>query len=129
MVECRLFPRLLVVTGLALRAFLSFVLVVSLVAAVAIHRGVFVPIVLMAIFAGDLHVFVAKLVAGFVMIKPDVLPIPVGMTVGAGASHSPLMLVVFFVAGVAIHGGVFEGRRQMALFAFDLGMFARKSES
>lgn len=75
-------------------------LVVLLVAGVTIHRSFLITIVRMTVLARDFHVLVAELVAGRVVVKPDVLPIAVAVTVGACASHFPFMLIVFLVAAV-----------------------------
>ena len=93
---------MVVVTGLALRALLPVMLVVFLVAGVAIHRGVLIPIVGMAVFAGHFGVLVAELVAGFVVIKAALLPIAFGVTIRASVPRQALMLVVLLVAGVAV---------------------------
>jgi len=47
-------------------------------------------------------VLVAELVASLVVVKPDVLPIAIGVTVGACASHFARMLIVFLVAAVTV---------------------------
>jgi len=77
-------------------------LVVFLMAGVTVHRGFFIAIVRMAVLARHLDMFVAKLVASLVMVKPDLLPIAIRVTVGAGTSHFPFMLIVLLVAAVTI---------------------------
>jgi hypothetical protein len=76
--------------------------VVFLVTSVALHRRVFVPIVLVAVFAGDRDMLMAKCIAGFVVVKSDFLPLSLGMAIGAGLLNRPLVLVVFLMAAVAI---------------------------
>jgi hypothetical protein len=77
-------------------------LVVFLMAGVTIHRGFFVTIVRMAVLARHLDMLVAELVAGLVVVEPDLFPIPVRVTVGACGSHFPFMFIVFLVAVVTV---------------------------
>ena len=79
-------------------------LVVLLMAGVTIHWGFFKAIVLMAAFTRDFDMLVAKLIACLVMVEPELLPIPIRMTIGAGASQFAFMLIVFLVAAVTIGG-------------------------
>ena len=116
----------------AFRAFLPPVLIVFLMAGVAIHRRVFEAIVCMAVFARHLHVLVAKLVAGLVVVEADLLPIPLDMAIGAGAPDLPFVFVVLLVAAVtigrrvAIFGLGFVAR--LALDLLRIGMGAAKGE-
>ena len=87
---------------LALRALLPLMLVVFLMAGVTVYRGFLIAIARMAVLAGHLDMLVPELVAGLVVVEPDLFPIPIRMTVGAGASHFPFMPIVFLVATVAI---------------------------
>ena len=120
------------VTGLAFRAFLSFVLVVFLVAGITVHRRIFVPVVLMAVFTRGLRVLVAKCIAGFVVIVPDVLPLLIRVAIGTGFSRAPFVLVVLLVTAVTGCRGIPEfGLRLVAGFAFNLlavGMGASKNK-
>lgn len=84
-------------------------LVVFLVAGIAVHRGVFIAIVGMTVFARDRRMFIAELVAGFVVIEPDVFPRAVGVAIGAGSAGFFLVLVVFPMAAVTI-------RRSLTIF-------------
>jgi len=72
------------------------------VARVTVHGGLLKTIVSMAVLARDLRMLVPKLVASLVVIEPDLFPIPIRMTGGAGATDLPFVLIVFLVAGVAI---------------------------
>jgi len=56
----------------------------------------------MALLARHLDMLVPELVACLVMVEPDLLPIPIRMTVGAGASHFSFMFIIFLVAAVTI---------------------------
>jgi hypothetical protein len=76
--------------------------VLSLMTGVTAHRGVFVAIVCMAVPARHLDMLVAELVAGLIMIKPDLLPIPIRVAVSACASYFSFMRIVFLVAAVTI---------------------------
>jgi hypothetical protein len=76
-------------------------LVVLLVAGITIHRGVFKAIVCMAVLAGDLNMLVSELVAGLVVVKPYLLPIPFRMTIRTGGSQSPFVRIVLLVAARA----------------------------
>jgi hypothetical protein len=96
----------------ALRALLSFVFIVFLVAAVTVERGVFISIFCVTLFARHFTVFPAKRILRLVVIKTDLFPIVVGVAISAGLPHSPLMFVVFLVTGIA-------GGRGLAVF--DLG--------
>ena len=98
-------------------------LVVFLVAGIAVYRGVFVAIVGVAVLAGDRRMFIAELVAGFVVIEPDVFPRAVGVAIGAGNTGFSFVLIVFFVAGVAVHRGVFVAIVGVTVFARDFYMF------
>ena len=64
-----------------------------------------------------------------VVIEGEGLPIAFSVAGLTCFSVQSFVHIVFLVAGVALHGGIFEGRRQMAFFAFDLGMFVCKSKS
>ena len=61
-----------------------------------------------------------------VVVEGESLPIAFSVAGLALFPVQPFVHIVFLVAGVALHRGVFEGRRQMTLFAFDLGMFAHE---
>ena len=87
-------------------------LVVFLMAGVTVRRGFLIAIVRMAVLARHLDMLVAELVAGLVVVEPDLLPIPIRVTVGTGASHFPFMPIVFLMAAVTV------GRR---VTIFDLG--------
>ena len=102
MVEGCLFPGPVVVTFLALRALLSFMLVVFLMAGVTVHRGFLITVVFMAALARDFHMLVPKLVASLVVIEPDIFPILIRVTVRACATDLPFVLIVFLVAGVTV---------------------------
>jgi hypothetical protein len=104
-----LLPRPLVVALVAFRAFLSFVLIIPLVAAVTVERGILISIFCVALFARHFSVFPAKRILRFVVIKADLFPIVVGVAIRAGLSHSPLMFIVFLVAGIA-------GGRSLSVF-------------
>ena len=112
MVKRGLLPCPLVVALVAFRAFLSFVFIIFLVAAVTVERGIFISIFCVTLFARHFPVFPAKRILCFVVIKTDLFPIVVGVAIRAGLSHSPLMYIVFLVAGIA-------GGRGLAVF--DLG--------
>ena len=63
------------------------------------------------------------------MIEYDGFPIILPMTLFALLSIGPCMFVVFLVAGIAIHWGVFKGRCQVACLAFHLGMLSHQWET
>jgi hypothetical protein len=88
------------VTFLAVRAFLSFVLVVLLVTAVAIDRGVFIAVIGVTFFTGDFPVHPAKRVSRLAVVEADLFPLVVGMAIRAGLPRLPFMLIVFLVAGI-----------------------------
>jgi hypothetical protein len=90
------------VAFLTLRAFLPFMLVIFFVAGVAVGRCLFIAIVRMAVFARYLDMLVPELVAGLVVFEPDLLPIPIRVTVSACASHFPFMRIIFLMAAVTI---------------------------
>jgi len=113
MVERCFLPQPVIVTVLAFRALLPSMFVVFLMTGIAIHRGVFISIVRMAALAWGFNMFVSKPVAGLVVVETDLLPIPLRMAIRAGASHFPVVLVVFLVTTVAV------GRRVTIL---DLGL-------
>ena len=123
-VEGRLLPGPLVVTGLALRPLLARMFVIVLVAGVTLCRCVCVSLVRMAALAGDRDMLVAEWVASLAVVKSDVLPRLFGMAIGTGLSDRSLMFVVLLMAAVAVHRCVFEGGRHMAGFALDPSMFA-----
>ena len=91
---------------LTFRALLPVMFVVFLMAGVTAHRGFLITIVRMAVLARHCDMLVAELVASLVVVEPDLLPVPIRVAVGAYASHSPLMHVVFLVAAVTIGRGV-----------------------
>jgi hypothetical protein len=64
-----------------------------------------------------------------VMIEGDGLPIALPMASFALFSVSSFVLVVFFVTGITIHWGIFEGRCQVAFLAFNLGMLPHQGEA
>ena len=101
-------------------------LVVFLVAGVAVDRRFFIAIVRMAVFARYLHMLVAELVVGLVVVETDLLPIPVSVTVGACASPFPFMPIVFLVAAVTIRRRVtilnFGFMTRLALDFLGVGM-------
>ena len=97
-------------------------LIVFLVAGIAVRRSVFVAIVSMAVFARDLCMLIAELIAGSIVIEPDVFPRAVGVAIGAGDTGLSFMLVVFLVAGIAVHWGVFIAIVGMTVFARDFYM-------
>lgn len=107
-------------------------LIVFLMAEVAIHRRVFEAIVRMAVFARHLHVLVAKLVAGFVVVEADLLPIPFDMAIGAGAPDLPFVFVVLLMAAVTIRRRItildFGSVAGFALDFLRVGMGAAKGE-
>lgn len=94
-------PASFVVALFALRAFLSFVLVIFLVAAVTIERGILIPVFCVTVFARYIPVLPSKRVLRLVVIKADLFPGIVGMAIRAGLSRSSLVFIVFLVAGVA----------------------------
>ncbi len=63
------------------------------------------------------------------MIEGDRLPIACPMAGLALLRESPFMFVVLLVAGVTIRRRVFEGRSEMALHAFRLGMRPHQRET
>lgn len=107
-------------------------LVVLFMAGVTIHRGVFIAIVFVAAFAWNFDMLVAELIACLVMVEPELLPIPICMTIGAGASQFAFMLIVFLVAAVTIGGRLtILGFRLVASLTLDLlrvGMGALERE-
>lgn len=111
MVKRGLLPRPLVVALVAFRAFLSFVFIIFLVAAVAVQRGALIAVLGVTVFACYFRVFSAKGILRLVVIKADLFPIVVGVAIRAGLSRSPLMVIVFLVAGVA-------GGRSLPVFGF-----------
>ena len=56
-------------------------LVVLFMAGVTVHGGLLITIVSMAVLARDLRMFVPKLVAGLVVIEPDLFPICIRVAV------------------------------------------------
>ena len=106
--------------------------VILFMAGVTIHWGFFIAIVRMAAFAWNFDMLIAKLIACLVMVEPELLPIPIRMTVGTCASQFAFVLIVFLVAAIAI-GGRFTilGLGFMAGLALDLlrvGMGALERE-
>jgi hypothetical protein len=77
-------------------------LVNFLVARIAIHRGIFITFVRVAVFADDVYVLVAEFVAGLIVIEPDFLPVILRMAVTTRRPYLPFMLIVFLVAGETI---------------------------
>jgi hypothetical protein len=61
-----------------------------------------------------------------VVIEGDRLPIAHAVARPAFFSIRSFMFVIFFVAGIAIHGSVFKRGGQMALLAFRLGVLANQ---
>jgi hypothetical protein len=57
-----------------------------------------------------------------IMVERDGLPFFLPMARFTLLSVSPFMFVVFLMAGIAIHWGIFKGRCQVTLFAFHFGM-------
>ena len=101
-------------------------LVVFLVAGIAIHWRVFVAIVGMAVFACNRRMLVAELIAGFVVVEAQVFPAAVGMAIGAGDAGLSFVFVVFLVAGIAVHRGVFIAIVGVAVFARNRRMLIAK---
>jgi len=95
--------------------------VILFMAGVTIHWGFFITIVRVAAFAWNFDMLIAKLIACLVMVEPELLPIPIRMTVGACTSQVAFVLIVFLVAAIAI-GGRFTilGLGFMAGLALDL---------
>jgi len=105
----------------ALGTLLTLMFVVFLVARITIHRCIFVAVVGMAVLTGHIAVLVAQLVAGLVMIEPDLLPVAFRMTVGADGTRLPLVLVIFLMAAIAFGRGVTVfAFRLVTSLAFDL---------
>ena len=77
-------------------------LVVLLVTGVTVHRSFLIEVVRMAADARDFDMFIAKLIPCLVMVEPDLLPVPVRMTVDAYVSQLAFMLIVFLMAAVTI---------------------------
>jgi len=63
------------------------------------------------------------------MVEHDRRPIVLPMTLFAFLSVGPFVPVVFLVAGITIHWGVFKGRCQVAFLAFRLGMLSHQWEA
>ncbi len=95
-------------------------------AGIAVHRGVFVAIVSMAVFTCDRRMLIAELIAGSIVIEAQVFPCAVCMAIGADYTGLSFVLVVFLVAGVAVHWSVFIAIVGMAVFARDLCMLVTK---
>ncbi len=95
--------------------------VILFMAGVTIHRGFFIAIVRVAAFAWNFDMLIAKLISCLVMVEPELLPIPIRMTIGACASQFAFMLIVFLVAAITI-GWRFTilGLGFVAGLAFDL---------
>ena len=83
-------------------ALLTVMLVVPLVAGVAVDRRLFIPVVRMAVLTRYVHMFVPQFVACFIVIKADVLPISIRVTVCAGDPHPSVVFVVLLMAAVTV---------------------------
>ena len=88
-------------TFLAVRAFLPFVLVVFLMTGVTIHRGVFIPIVRMAVFAGHLHMFALQRILGLIVLESNGLPGILRMAIVTRFSNAAFVFIIFLVAAIA----------------------------
>jgi hypothetical protein len=131
--KLRHFPGLIVVALLAFRAFLAFMLVVFLVAAQAIQRGL--PeggkvLVTGLAFDGGFGVRIAQNKLGQFVLEASlgVLPVLLAMAVTTLLTQIGFVLVVFLVAAEAFLGRFFEHAALVTLFAFDLGMFTEQGE-
>lgn len=119
------------VAALALFAESPLVGIALLMAGVTVGRRlIFIEVPLMAGGAGGRDMLSPQWIPSVqLVIEGDCFPVvrPVAsltlFTVG------PFMFVVLFVTGITIHWGILEGRRQMALFAFYLGVFAHQWET
>jgi len=77
-------------------------LVVFLMARVAVHRRILVPLILVTVFARHFNVFIAELVPSLVMVEPHLLPVFLAVTVRTNRSCLPFVLIVFLVASITI---------------------------
>lgn len=91
-----------VVAGFALHAKHFFMLVVLFMATIAIAGSVFEAIALVAVAAFNRNVLADQRETGLVVVKAGVFPIAVVMALFAGLALLPLVLIVFFVASVAV---------------------------
>lgn len=87
---------------LTLGALLTVMLVVLLVAGVAVDRRLFIPVDRMALLTRHFPMLVPQFVACFIVIKTDVLPMSIRVTVCAGDSHPSFVFVVLLMAAVTV---------------------------
>lgn len=119
-------------TVFALRSFLAAMFIVLLVTGITVHRGVFITIVSVAVFAGHFNMLVPKFVTGFVVVEPYLFPVLFNVAIGAGGTHLSIMLIVLVVAAITIERRVailslgFVAR--LALDLLCIGMGAEKGE-
>jgi hypothetical protein len=100
-VEQRFLPRPVIVTVPALRALLSFVLVVLLMAGVAVHRGILVTVLRMACFAGHVGMLSPKRILGLVVIESNGFPGILRMAIRAQFSNPAFVFIVLLVTAIA----------------------------
>jgi hypothetical protein len=108
------------------------VFVIFLVAGVAIHRGVLVPILRVAGFASHFRMFALQRVFGLIVVEPNDLPGLLRMAIRARFSDPTFVFIVLFVAAVTRCRRIPEfDLRLVAGLTFDLlgvGMGAAEDE-
>jgi len=129
-IERNLFPAALDVAAFALRSETALVLVVFLVTRQTIHlQLVFIQIAFVAADAFHFMVFSQQRIFGlFVMIENDLFPALDVMASLALRPEGTLVLVVFFVTGVAFFWRVFIFVVDMAFGALDVDMLVDQRE-
>ena len=113
---------------LALLAELAFVLVIFLVAAMAIHRHVFVFMFGMTVRAGDTLVLAIQREFRLTMIEDEILPFCFVMTSRALITQATLMLVDRRMATDAFQRRTFIALLWMAIATTDFFVFATQRE-
>ena len=99
MVERRFLPRPVIVTVLALRAFLPFMLVILLVTRVAVQlQFILVKIPFVAAYTFHFTMFSNKRVFGLEVIEEDLFPTTIDVTAFAFLPKIPLVLVILLMA-------------------------------
>jgi len=120
-IETARLPVAVGVTGFALvakPALVAFALIILLVAGDAFHRGALERRVAVAVLARDIHVLAGEREMRLAVVETRVLPVFVGMAIGAGIAQLALVLVVLAVAGDT------GGRRVAQLLALGVAVAA-----
>jgi len=115
------FPFHVDVAALALLAEVRFMLVIFSVASDARRRGVLEPVVLVAVLALDRNVAAAHGKPRLLVVETGLLPVALGVAVGAGRAEVPFVRVILLMAAIALLGSIaMLNVRQVTASALDL---------